>query len=42
VRNIEVFYEDYPCKSRLRVQPDQHNKCETSKSSTKTIHAKVA
>jgi hypothetical protein len=22
VRKIEVFREDYPCKSRLRVQPD--------------------
>jgi hypothetical protein len=23
VRKIEVFREEYPCKSRLRVQPDQ-------------------
>jgi hypothetical protein len=42
VRKIEVFREDYPCKSRLRVQPDQHNKCKKSKSFSKTIRAKVA
>jgi hypothetical protein len=42
VRKIEVFREDYPCKSRLRVQPDQHIKCEKSKSFVKTIRAKVA
>jgi hypothetical protein len=42
VRKIEVLREDYPCKSRLRVQPDQHNKCEKSKSYAKTIRAKVA
>jgi hypothetical protein len=42
VRKIEVFREDYPCESRLRVQPDKHNKCEKSKSSAKTIRAKVA
>jgi hypothetical protein len=42
VRKIEVLREDYPCRSRLRVQPDQHNKCEKSKSYAKTIRAKVA
>jgi hypothetical protein len=24
---MKVYREDYPCRSRLRVQPDQHNKC---------------
>jgi hypothetical protein len=42
VRKIEVVREDYPCKSHLRVQPDKYNKCEKSKSSAKTIRAKVA
>jgi hypothetical protein len=42
VRKIEVLREDYPCRSRLRVQPDQHNKCEKLKSSAKTIRAEVA
>jgi hypothetical protein len=41
VQKIEVYREDYPCRSRLRVQPDQHNKCEKSKSSAKTIRAEV-
>jgi hypothetical protein len=42
VRKIKVLHEDYPCRSRLRVQPDQHNKYAKSKSYAKTIRVEVA
>ena len=42
VRKIKVYREDLPCRSRLRVQPDQHNKCEKSKSTAKTHRAEFA
>jgi hypothetical protein len=41
-RALATLACDTPRKSRLRVQPDKHNKCEKSKSSAKTIRAKVA
>jgi hypothetical protein len=33
---------DTPRKSRLRVQPEQHNKCDNRSLFQKTLHAKVA
>jgi hypothetical protein len=39
VRKIEVFREDYPCNSRLRVQPDQAQ--QVQKRLHQTVRAKI-